>query len=176
MTWRQLTQAIVLAPILIGSLLFVGVLIAWKLPMFCCERWRAVRYLPVVGTCYYGAGISLAAVLLGLAWWEVLLLAGLALVGGDWLLPDPVSFFASSAKRRAVVRAVEFIEGQDGPRALYRMVAAIGVEPGRRIVSVAIDSGCIPPSRRFLAVGSDGGVEELDFEYVAAAHGVRPWF
>jgi len=27
-----------------------------------------------------------------------------------------------------------------------------------------------------LAVGADGGVEELEFDYVAAAHGVRPLF
>jgi hypothetical protein len=155
------------------AVLCVGVMIAWKLPMFCCERLRAVRYLPVAGLCYYGAGISLAAVRFSLAWWEVFLLAGLALLGGNWLLPDPISFFVSPGRRRAVARAIEFIEASDGPRALYGMVEVVGVEPGRHIVAVTIYIPCIPPGRRFVAVGADGGVEELGFEYVAAVHGVR---
>ena len=168
--------AVIFSPLLIGTLLLVGVLIACKLPVFCCERLRAVAYLPAVGLCYYGAAVGLAAMCFGLAWWKVTLLAAFALVGGGWLLPDPVSFLFSPARRRAVARAVEFVEGQDGPRGIYEMVRVIGTEPGRRLVSVAVESGCIPAGRRFLAVGEDGGVEELEFDYVAAAHGVRPWF
>jgi hypothetical protein len=169
---------VVFSPILIGMLLLVSVLIVWKLPMLCCQRMRAVRYLPLVGLLYYGYGIAvtLLAVLLGLARWEVLVLAGVGVLGGDWLLPDPVSFIVSPAKRRAVIRAIEFVEGQGVPRTLYGMVAVVGSEPGRYVVSGAIDSGCIPPGRRFLAVGTDGSIKELDFEYVAVTHGVRPWF
>lgn len=64
--WRQATWAALFSPILIGSLLFVGVLIVWKLPMVCCERFRAVRYLPLGGLCYYSVAVTVATVSLGL--------------------------------------------------------------------------------------------------------------
>jgi len=166
-TWGRLLSA----PVFLGLLLFFGIIVVFKLPMICCQRLRAVRWLSVAGLCYYSAGVT-ATVLLGLEWW-VVLLATLAALGGGWLLPDPVSFILSPARRRAVRRAVEFIERQGGPHPLYGMVAVVGSEPGRLVVSVAVETRCIPPGRRFLAVGADGAIEELDFEYVAEAHGVR---
>jgi hypothetical protein len=54
------------------------------------------------------------------------------------------------------------------------MVSVVGSEAVRTVVSVAIESGSRSPARRFLAV-ADGtaSVEELDFEYVSANHGVQ---
>jgi hypothetical protein len=173
MTRREPVWALVFSPILLGLLLLAGPLIVWKLPTLCCQRMRAVRYLPLVGLVYYGIAVTLLTVSFGLPWWAVLALVGLGALEG--LLPDPVSFIVSPAKRRAVIRAIEFVEQQGGPRAHYGMVAVVGSEPGRYVVSVAINSGSIPPARRFLAVGTDGSIEELDFEYVAVTHGVHPW-
>ncbi|WP_143392949.1 hypothetical protein [Fimbriiglobus ruber] len=176
MSWRQVGWTVLFSPVLIGLLPFIAALIVWKLPRACCERLRAVRYLPLAGLCYYTAIVAALSLALGLTWWEILLLSGLAVVGGEWLLPDPMSFVFSPARRRAVVRAVEFVEQQGGLRALYGMVAVIGSEAGRQVVSVSVMSGWIPPGRRFVAVAPDGTVEELEYEHVAAAHGVRPRF
>ncbi len=164
------------SPILIGSLLFVGIFGVWKLPMVCCERFRVIRYLPLVGFCYYSVAITVAAASLGLAWWEVSVIAVLAILGGEWLLPDPVSWLFRPAKRRAVARAIMYVEQQNGPRVIYGMVSVVGTEPERHVMSVAIDTGIRPPGRRFIAVRADGDVEELDFHYVAANHGVRAWY
>jgi hypothetical protein len=86
-----------------------------------------------------------------------------------------VSFVLNPAKRRAVIRAIEFIEQQDGPRANYGNVRVIGSEPSYRVMAVTVDTGCTPPGRRFVAVGIDGRAEELDYEHVAAAYGVQLW-
>ena len=172
-TWRKTAWVVLFSPILIGLLLIVGIFAVWKLPMVCCERFRAVRYLSLFGLCYYSAAITVAAVSLGLVWWEVSVIAGLAILGGEWLLPDPVSWLFRPAKRRAVARAIEYVEQRNGPWVLYGMVAVVGAELERHVVSVAVDTGTRPPGRRFVAVRADGAIEELDFNYVAANHGVR---
>lgn len=174
MTWWRATWAVLFSPILIGSVLFVSLLLVWKLPTVFCGRLRVVRYLPVAGVCYYSVAVSFAAVSLGLVWWEVSLLAGFAVLGGEWLLPDPVSFLLRTNRRRAVVRAIEYVEQQD--RVLYGMVWVVDPAPHRQVVSVAIESGFIPPNRRFVAVTVDGCVEELDFRDVVLAYSLSPWF
>jgi hypothetical protein len=158
-------------------LVFVALLFIWKLPMICCERRRAVGYLPYAGLAYYGLAVPLLLVALGLAWWEVLIGAALFGFAGDWLLPDPFTYLLSPRKRRAVKLAIQHLEAGGGPRPIYGMVSVIGSEAGRTIVSVAIKSGTIPPARRFLAVADKtASVEELDFEYVSTRHGVRAWY
>src|SRR5436190_492047 len=104
MTWWQVASLILLTPILLAQLLFVLVLIALRLPMHCCQSLRAVRYLLLAGLCYYGSLVLLSAVVLGRAWWEVVVLAAVAVLGGKWLLPDPISFLLNPGKRRAVFR------------------------------------------------------------------------
>jgi hypothetical protein len=71
---------------------------------------------------------------------------------------------------------MEHLEAGEGPRPIYGMVSVVGSEAGRTIVSVAIKSDTIPPARRFLAVADEtASVEELDFDYVSANHGVHAW-
>ena len=176
MTWRRATITVLFSPVTVGLVLLVAIIVIWKLPMICCERLRAVRWLPLVGLCYYAATVPAVAVLFELDWLGVVLLAVFVTVNGGWLPPDPVSFVFSPTRRRAVKRAIEFVEREGGPRPLYGWVSVIGRNSDRLVVSVAIDTACKPPNRRFLAVVTDGTVEELDTEFVADAYGVQPWF
>lgn len=175
MSWRKTAWTILFSPVLLGLLVFAGILMVCKLPAMCCSRWRRVRYLPRAGILYYGTLVPLFLAVCGLAWWEASILAAIVGIAGDWLLPDPFTFVFDPRKRRAVSRAIEYFEADD--EVLYGMVCVVGYELGRTVVSVPIKSGAIPPARRFAAVSFDGaGVEELDFEYVSAMHGIRPWF
>ena len=72
MSWRKVAGAFLFSPIMIGLFVFVALLIVWKLPMICCERRRAVRYLPWAGLAYYGVLVLLMALVLPLVWWEIL--------------------------------------------------------------------------------------------------------
>ena len=174
--WRKLGRTILFSPIWLGLLGFVALLFIWKFPMICCERCRAVRYLPYAGLVYYGLTIPFVLVVFGFAWWEVLIGAGLLAFAGDWLLPDPYSYLMSPRKRRAVQRAIEHLEAEEGLRPIYGMVRVIGAETGRTIVSVPIKSDMMAPARRFLAVADKtASVEELGFEYVSMKHGVQGW-
>jgi hypothetical protein len=174
--WRQVGFTILFSPILVGLLVFVALLFALKLPMFCCERRRAVRWLPYARPIYYGLVVPVVLLALGLAWWEVLIGTGLFALAGNWLLPDPFTFVLSPRKRRAVKLVIEYVEAGEGPRPIYGMVGVVGSEPSRTIVSVAIKSGTKPPARRFLAVANETtSVEELDFEYVSTKHRVHAW-
>jgi hypothetical protein len=176
-TLRNVGWAILFSPIWLGLLVFIALLVIWKLPMLCCERQRAIRYLPYAGLAYHGLAIPLLLVALGLAWWEVLIGAALFAFAGDWSLPDPFTYLLNPRKRRAVKLAIEHLEAGEGPRPIYGMVSVVGSEASRTIVSVAIKSDIIPPARRFLAVGNETpSVEELDFEYVSTKPGVRPCF
>jgi hypothetical protein len=176
MSWRGAAGAVLFSPILAGLLVFAALLIIWKLPMICCERRRAIRYLPYAGLAYYGVAVPLVLSALGLMGWEVVIGAGLFALAGDWLLPDPFTYLLNPQKRRAVKLAIEHVEAGEGPRAIYGMVGVVGSEAGRTIVSVAINSGTKPPARRFLAVSDDTRtVEELDFDYVSTRHGVHAW-
>lgn len=167
---------VLFSPILVGLVVFVALMLIVKLPMFCCERRRAVRWLPSAGLVYYGLAIPLVLVAFGLAWWEVLIGTGLFALAGGWLLPDPFTYVLNPRKRRAVKLAIEYVEAGEGPWPIYGMVGLVGSEPSRTIVSVAIKSGTKPPARRFFAVADDTvSVEELDFEYVSTKHGVHAW-
>jgi hypothetical protein len=175
-SWRKVGFSILFSPILVGLLVFVAALFVWKLPMFCCERFRAVRWLPYVGLAYCGLVVPVVLVAFGLVWWEVLIGTVLFALAGDWLLPDPFTYIFSPRKRRAVRLAIECVEAGNGPWPIYGMVGVVGSEPNRTIVSVAIKSGTKPPARRFLAVADEiASVEELDFEYVSTKHRVHVW-
>ena len=145
MTWRKVARAILLSPIWLGLLVFVALLVIWKLPRLFCERRRAIRYLPYAGLAYYGLAVPLLLVALGLAWWEVLIGAVLFAFAGDWLLPDPFTYLFNPRKSRAVKLAIEYLEVGDGPRPIYGMVSVVGSETGRTIVSVAIKSDTVLP-------------------------------
>lgn len=176
MSWRKVAGTILFSPILVGLLVFVALLFIGRLPMICCERRRAVRYLPYAGLACYGLAVPLVLVAVRLAWWEVLIGTALFALAGGWLLPDPFTYVFNPRKRRAVTLAIEHLEAGDGLRPIYGMVSVVGSEVGRTIVSVAIKSDTIPPARRFLAVAHDTvSVEELDFEYVATKHGIHAW-
>lgn len=176
MSWRQVGITILFSPILVGLLAFLALHAVLKLPMFCCERLRVVRWLPFAGLAYCGLVIPLVLVALGLAWWEVLIGTGLVALTGNWLLPDPFNYWLSPRKRRAVKLGIEYVEAGDGPWPIYAMVEVVGSEPGRTIVSVAIKSGTKPPARRFFAVANETlSVEELDFEYVSTRHRLHVW-
>jgi len=175
-SWRQVGFATLFSPILVGLLVFVALLLVLKLPMFCCERRRAVRWLPYAGLIYCGLVVPVVLLAFGLAWWEVLIGTGLFALAGDWLLPDPFTFMLSPRNRRAVMLAIAYVEAGEGPWLIYGMVGVVGSEPSRTIVSVAIKSGTKPPARRFLAVANEAAsVEELDFEYVSTKHRVHAW-
>jgi hypothetical protein len=58
-SWRKMAGMILFLPNVIGSLVFVALIVVWKLPMICCERRCAIRYLPHVGWVYYGLGVPL---------------------------------------------------------------------------------------------------------------------
>jgi hypothetical protein len=172
-TRREAGVMLLLSPLLVALLVIVAIGTIWKLPRVCCQCWRKVRYLPAIGFIYYLMLVPLLVLLGELGWWETLLLLGMVVVTADWLLPDPFTYCFSSRKRRAVARAIEYLEAQH--RVIYDMVNVLGCELGRTIVSVAIQ-GSKPPSRRFLAVAETGEkIEDLDFEYVAAKYGVEPW-
>jgi hypothetical protein len=174
-SWRKVAWTILFFPICLGLLGFVALFFVWKLPMLCCERSRAVRFLPYAGLGYYGLVLPLVLVALGLPWWQVVIVDGLFAFSGDWLLPDPFTYLFSPRKRRAVKLAIEHVESGDGPRPIYGIVSVVGSEVGRTIVSVAIDTCTKPPGQRLLAVTvATLAVEELDFEYVSAKRGVRP--
>ena len=174
--WRQVGFTILFSPILVGLFVFVAITIVLKLPMFLCERRRAVRWLPCAGLVYYGLVIPFVLMAIGLAWWEVLVGTGLFALAGDWLLPDPFTFVLSPRKRRAVKLAIEYVEAGVRPWPIYGMVGVVGSEPSRTIVSVAIKSGTKPRARRFVAVADETeSVEELDFEYVSTKHHVHTW-
>jgi hypothetical protein len=175
-SWRKIAGTILFSPILVGLLIFVALLLILKLPMICCERRRAVRYLPCAGLAYYGLVIPLVLVASGMEWWAVLIGVALFALAGDWLLPDPFTCLLSPRKRRAVRQAIEYLEASAEPHAIYGMVSVVGLEPGRTVVSVAVKSDTIPPARRFLAVADEtASVEELDFDYVSTKHGVHAW-
>jgi hypothetical protein len=175
-SWRQIGCAILFSPILVGLLVFVSLVFVVKLPMCCCERCRAVRWLPYAGLVYYGLAVPLVLLASGLAWWEALILTGLFALGGDWLLPDPFTYVLNPRKRRAVKLAIEYVDAGEGPWPIYGMVGVVGSEASRTIISVAIKSGTRPPARRFLAVADETpSVEELDFHYVSTKHGVHAW-
>src|SRR6476620_3087305 len=53
-SWRKTIVMILFAPIMVGLLVFLALMVILKLPMFCCERWRAVRCLPYLGAVYSG--------------------------------------------------------------------------------------------------------------------------
>jgi hypothetical protein len=161
---------------MIGVLVIFGVVVVWRLPMFCSERWHCVRYLPLLGLCYYIPLVLLVTLAFALVWWEIVFAVTLVIVGGVWLLPDPVTFLLYPTRRRAVVRAIEQVEAEGYLSVNYGMVWVIGAEPGRQIVVLSELDGMRPPGRRFFAVSDDGTVEELDYEYVADALGVRPRF
>lgn len=145
--------------------------------MLCCERGRAIRFLPYAGLVYYGLAVPLFLAALGLVWWEILIGGVLFAFAGDWLLPDPFTYILSPRKRRAVRLAIEHLEAGDGPRPIYGMTSVVGSEASRTIVSVATKSDTIPLARRFLAVADESvTVDELDFEYVSTKQGVRPCF
>ncbi len=95
MTWRKVAVVILFSPIWLGLLVFVALLFIWKLPMLCCERCRAVRFLPYAGLAYYGLAVPLVLMVFGLAWWEILIGAALFAFAGDWLLPDPFTYLFS---------------------------------------------------------------------------------
>jgi hypothetical protein len=174
MSSRKAVFAILFLPILFALLLFLAVLFVWKLPMFCCERCRAVRYLPYAGLAYYGLAVPLVLTSFGLAWWEVLIGTGLFALTGNWLLPDPLTFALNPRRRRAVRLSIEYLDAGDGPRVIYGMVDVIGSEAGRTIVCASLSSGTNPLARRFLAVADDSGtIDELNFEYVSTRHGVH---
>jgi hypothetical protein len=175
MSWRKIAVVILFSPILVGLFAFLAILVVWKMPMMCCQRWRRIRYLPVFGLAYYGLLVPLVAIAAGLVWWEIILLIGMIIIAGDWLLPDPFSFLLSPHKCRAIARAIEHLEAKD--RIIYPMARVVGQEVGRTIVSVSINSDYIPPGRRFVAIGDNGKtVEELEFAYVSEKHGVKPIF
>jgi hypothetical protein len=178
-SWRKTIKAIFTWAMAGGLFavfgIFIGILIVGKLPMILCGKWRRIRYLPVAGVCHYGLLVPMGLFACGLAWWEVLLLAMLFALAGGWLLPNPYSFIVHPRRRRAVLRAIEFVEIDS--EVFYGMVYVLGEETGRTIVSVSINSGTIPAFRRFVAVGNDGTtVEDLSFEYVAANHNAQPVF
>jgi hypothetical protein len=166
---------ILFSPILIGLLFFVAALLILKLPIFCCERFRAVRWLPYAGLVYYGLAVPLFFVAWRSEWWQALIGTGLFALAGDWLLPDPFTYVLNPRKRRAVKLAIEHVEAGDGQWPIYGMVSVVSSEASRTIVSVAIQGGR-PPARRFLAVANDiMTVEELDFEYVSKKYGAHEW-
>ncbi|MBL8800120.1 MAG: hypothetical protein JNM56_39930 [Planctomycetia bacterium] len=167
---------ILFAPLWLGLLAFVALLLIAKLPRFCCERRRAVRYLPYAGLAYYGLAVPLLLAGLGLAWRDILIGTALFALNGDWLLPDPFTFLWSPRRRRAVKRAIEHLEAGDGPQPIYGMVRVVGAEAERVVVSVMIGD-TKPPARRFLAVAdATANVAELDFVYASEKHGVQAWF
>lgn len=177
MTWRKATWTILFSPILLGGLALIALGLICNLPRICCERQRAVRYLPYVGLVYYGLAVPLVLAAFGLGWWEVLFVAGLLALLGRWLLPDPLTYLMNPRKRRAAILAIEHVEAGHGPRPLYGRVNLVASETGRTIVSVCIKSDMIPSPLRFLAVADEtASVEELDFGYVSSKHGIRAWF
>jgi hypothetical protein len=149
-------------------------LVCFQLPSICCQRLRAVRFLPIAGMCYYGA-LVLAAAWFGFAWWDVCLFAIFALLLGDWLPPNPIAFFFSPAKRRAAIAAIEYFETQDGARPFYR-AKIIGIEPDRIVVAIELDNHSIPFRCRYVAVRTDGRVEVLKFDDVEAACDIAPMY
>jgi len=172
--FRRIAYSAYSAVIFIGAVPIIGFIAACSLPSLICQRMRAVRYVPIVGTCYYGALVSVA-VWIGLARWAVCLLAAFALLQGDWLPPNPIAFFFSPVRRRAAIRAIEYFEAQGGPRPSY-LATIIGIEPGRIIVRVETDEPIAPPRSHYLAIATDGRVELLDSENVEAAYGIRPTY
>jgi hypothetical protein len=174
-TWRMIVGATLFYPMLAVLLAPFAILLVWKAPMLCCSRWRRVRYLPIIGITYFSLLVPLIVVAAGLGWWETLILIGMAVFVGNWLLPDPFTFLFRPHNRQAILRAIEHVEASH--QVIYDMASVIGKETGRTIVSVSINSSCIPAPRRFVAIGKDGTtVEELDYAYVAEKHGVRPMF
>jgi hypothetical protein len=165
MSWRNIPGAILFSPILVGCLVFVAVMIILRLPNLSCKRYRAVRYLPYVGLAYYGFLIPLALLAFGLSWWIVAAASVLVALDGDWLLPRPFTFLFNARNRRAVKRAIEYLDSKEGLPPIYGRAAVVGFEDGRTIVSVAIKSNHIPPERRHLAVADDD-VMELGFDYL----------
>jgi hypothetical protein len=51
---------ILFSPISLGLILVLAILLVGKLPIICCERLRAVRYLPLAGLCYYGLLVTMS--------------------------------------------------------------------------------------------------------------------
>lgn len=177
MSWRKTTTMILFAPIMAGLLVFFALVVVWKLPLLCCERLRAVRYLPYLGALYYGLIVPGSFIALGLAWWEVLIFTAMFALCGDWLLPDPFTYLFNPRKRRAVKLAIEYFEAKSEPWPNYGRLHVIGLEADRTIVSVEIKGSARPPVRRFLAVAhATSTVEVLDFEYVATKHGVEAFW
>jgi hypothetical protein len=174
MAWRQIALVILIAPISLGLAVFAVSLLIAKLPMLCCERLRAIRYLSYAWMVYHGVVIPLLLLCLGLGWMDVVITSALLGFAGGWMLPDPITYIFYPRFRRAVKISIEHAEAGEGPRPIYGMVSVVGSEAVRTVVSVAIESGSRSPARRFLAV-ADGtaSVEELDFEYVSANHGVQ---
>jgi hypothetical protein len=160
MAWGRL----LFVPIFIVLIPGVALHLVFRLPMLCCHRLRAVRWLSLAGLCYYSVAVTLVAVLVGRDFAALLLVS--AVTAGDWLLPNPWSFVFHPAWRRAARRAVEYVEQQGGPRPLYSR-AVVVASRGRLLVALDVDDGLPwfrpPAERRWLAVGADGAVEELDF-------------
>jgi hypothetical protein len=175
MTWRQVGIGVLLMPVVAGTVLLVAVLVVCKLPAFCCERCRAVRWLPLAGLAYYGGAAGLAAAS-GAGWWEAALVVGLAAVAGNWLLPDPASFLLRPRRRRAVAWAIGRVEAGGGPRPIYGMAQVAGREGSRTVVAVPVHTWTRPPGCRYLAVAHDGqSIEELEPDQVGVIRGCPGW-
>lgn len=163
MAWRRLLLVpllVVLVPAGAGHAVF-------RLPMLCCHRLRAVRWLPLAGLCYYSVAVAALVVVLGWKWGAVLLAT--AVIAGDWLLPNPIMFVLMPAWRRAALRVIEYVEQRGGPRPMYWRVQPAGFDRGRPVVAVGVGGGygffAEPVARLLLAVGPGGAVEELDREW-----------
>jgi len=176
-SWRKIVGMILFSPIMVGLLAVLVLGIIWKLPMFFCERCRAVRYLPYVGLAYYGLVVPTLLVAFGLRWWEVLMFTVILALISDWLLPDPFTYFFNPRKRRAVKLAIEYVDAGEELWPNYSRVHVVGLEADRTIISVELKSSTKPPARLFVAVADKTpALEVLDFEYVSTRHGVRGWY
>ncbi len=151
--------------VMAGCVAFLVILVVCKLPLFVCQRCRAVRYLVPLTLVYYPAVALIATTWLGLSWWESMffLLFGLLFC----VLPDPWTFAFSPRKRRAVYAAIQYQERLGQMRPLYDQVSVLAAEGERCVLCITLEGSIRPSARKYVAVyDGDHRIEELDYEYM----------
>lgn len=181
MAWQKIGMVILRAYLyVLAYLIFLIIavlvtpLLLVRLPLLCCQLMRSVRFLPYAVTAYFGLVVPSVLLALGLTWWKAALFAGSSMLLSGCLLPNAFAYFVNPRKRKAVVAAISFLETQSIHWIDYTGVTVVASEPERLIVCVTWGT-TRPPTHSYHAVSDDGRtVEELNLEYVASKHGVRP--
>ncbi len=181
MAWKKIGMVILRAYLYVVAYLIFFILavviiplLLLRLPLLCCQLLRSVRLLPYAGMAYFGFVVPSVLIALGLAWWKAVLLSGAWMLLSGCLLPNSFAYFFYPRNRKAVIEAISYLEAHGADGINYMGVTVVASEPERLIVSVEWGNRK-PPSHSYHAVSNDfRTVEELDFEYLASKHGVRP--